>query len=127
MYKHLAAELTSATPVNCSVELTVSLGSLCAVLCPLSQGARALDGGKKAGKAATTQMQPSPNMKSTRKRYSQLGEVESSFDVDDDSSGFLLTNQGSGDQEPPCGESVADYKKEVLYSTAECQPSSCCW
>jgi len=109
MYKNLAVEFTLATPVICTVELTVSLGSLYAVLCPLPQGARALDGGKKAGKAVTTQMQPSPNMKSTRKRYSQLGEVESSFDMDDNSSGFLLTNQGSGDQELPCGESVADY------------------
>lgn len=87
-----------------------------------------MDGGKKGGKAGNTQVQPSPNMKSTRKRYSQLGEVEYPFDADEDSSGFLLTNQASGDQEPPCGETIAvtlHAEGIAFHSKADCQLSSC--
>lgn len=72
---------------------------------PLSlQATRTLDGGKKAGKAGTTQLQPSPNVKSTRKCYSQLGEAASSSETEETFPDTLLSNQASGEMEPLQGE-----------------------
>lgn len=72
---------------------------------PLSlQATRTLDGGKKAGKAGTTQLQPSPNVKSTRKCYSQLGEAASSSETEETVPDTLLSNQGSGEMELLQGE-----------------------
>lgn len=63
-----------------------------------------MDGGKKAGKTGTTQLQPSPNVKSTRKCYSQLGEAASSSETEETLPDTLLSNQGSGEMEPLQGE-----------------------
>ena len=60
---------------------------------------------KKLGKtSAAGQLQPSPNVKSHRKRYSQLGGMEESSDdepSDGEESGYLLSNKPALDQDQP--------------------------
>ena len=87
--------LLSPLPLHLGLLLLLSL-----------QATRTLDGGKKAGKAGTTQLQPSPNVRSARKCYSQLGEAASSSETEETLPDTLLSNQTSAEVEPLQGEAL---------------------
>ena len=74
---------------------------------------------KKLGRTSTGgQLQPSPNVKSNRKRYSQLGGMEESDDEESEGeeSGYLLSNKPALDQDQP--------QHDNPWASAEEKPSS---
>ena len=63
---------------------------------------RSSDGVKKQPRSASVQLQPSPNVKSSRKRYYQLGEGGSSSDSEpDNEESFLVSNTVAAEKPPP--------------------------